>query len=469
MAENTPITEKSFEFKELTITSVNGTSYDVYPQLVELTIFEDIYNSTLSGKVVLSDSVELFSMVPFTGFEYLTIVVVKPGYQKETIFEKVFRVYKLHHDEINQTSRSSQTYTLYFCSEENIISASRLLSKSYKGSTSSFIIKDILKNVLGVSNKKFDPQEPKNIEESFGRMNVIIPNIHPLQACVWLTTRTVSVSRKNSSANFMFYENREGYNFKSLEKLFSEQTKAKYKFKQKNVDTSGDRKETIIDEYRDVIKYEIMNTYDVMRGTFLGMFSSTLKGIDLVRLRADDTVFDYDEYFKNSTHINNDILSDYKEGYPFHNENIDRTGTKTYKNYFAARRMYPTTKDHDIHPVISKKQPNIKPNLVERWLLQRISQVNQLNYFKLKLVLPGDTYLTVGDIIEFKMPLIKTQTPGEDPNNPYYSGRYMITAIRHKLDYQTYEMVVEATRDCLSTRLIDAKNDDPYLKELKKL
>jgi len=65
MAENTPITEKSFEFKELTIKSVDGNSYDVYPQLIEMSIFEDIYNSTLSGKITLSDSVEFFSVTRF--------------------------------------------------------------------------------------------------------------------------------------------------------------------------------------------------------------------------------------------------------------------------------------------------------------------------------------------------------------------------------------------------------------------
>jgi len=468
MAENTSITEKNFEFKEITITSVNGTSFDVYPQLVEFTIFEDIYNSTLSGKLILSDSVELFSSIPLTGFDFLTVVIVKPGYQKEIIFEKIFRIYKLQHDEINQVSRSSQTYTLHFCSEENIISLSRTMSKSYKGVSSSFIIKDILKNHLGVSNKKFDPRNPKDIEESFGRQDIIIPNLHPLQAAIWLTGRTISVSRKNSSANFMFYENREGYNFKSLEKLFLQQTRAKYKFKQKNIDVSG---ETIIDEFRDVIKYEIVNTYDVMRGIISGLFSNNFKAVDLVRLRADDNVFNYDDFFKNSIHINNDRIPEepeYKHAHPFHNENEDRTQTKTYKNYFARTRMYPTNRGHDVIPSISKKQPGINPSLVERWMSQRMSQINQLNFFKLKLVIPGDTYLTVGDIIEFKMPLIKTQTPGEDPNNPYYSGRYLITAIRHKLDYQSYEMIVEGTRDCLSQELLPAKNDDPYLRELKK-
>jgi hypothetical protein len=466
MTENTYITEKSFEYKELTITSSDGNSYDIYPQLIELSMFEDIYNSTISGSVLLSDSVELFSMIPLTGFEFLNISIVKPGYSKETIFEKTFRVYKMVHNEIDQSSRSNQTYTLHFCSEENLVSLSRLISKSYNGVSSSFIIKDILKNELGVSRKKFDPNEPKNIEESSGRQNIIIPYLHPLQAANWITTRSISLSSKNSTANFMFYENREGYNFKSLEKLFLQPTRAKYTFKQKNVEIKD---ESIIDEYRDVIKYEIMNTYDVVKAMSQGMFSSTFKGVDLVRLRADDIVLDYNDFFNKSVHLHNDKQEEFKQAYPFHNEYEDRLQNKVYKNYFATRRMYPTNKDHDIIKSISSKQSGIKPNLVERWMLQRMSQISQLNYFKIKLVLPGDTYLTVGDIIEFKMPLIRRHLPGETNDNPYHSGRYLITAIRHKLDYQNYEMIVEATRDCLSSKLPESNNNDPYLRELKKL
>ena len=102
-------------------------------------------------------------------------------------------------------------------------------------------------------------------------------------------------------------------------------------------------------------------------------------------------------------------------------------------------------------------------------MLQRISQINQLNYFKLKLVIPGDTYITIGDVIEFEMPLHSTKVKGEKNINPFYSGRYLITAIRHKLNKESYEMVVEATKDCLSTSYPVAQNDSIEVKEIKKL
>ena len=129
--------------------------------------------------------------------------------------------------------------------------------------------------------------------------------------------------------------------------------------------------------------------------------------------------------------------------------------------------MYPTNAKHNTKTAISRRQPGINPNLVESWMLQRASQLNQLNYFKLKLSVPGDTLITIGDIIEFRLPLINSKIKGEKNENPYYSGRYLITAIRHQMNTSKYEMVLEATRDCLSERYKDALNSNSDMKEIK--
>lgn len=281
----------------------------------------------------------------------------------------------------------------------------------------------------------------------------------PFAAISWLAARTVSASPKSFGANFMFYENTQGYNFRSLETLFQKPSKAKYTYKVKNVDFSDD---TSVSEIQDVIKYEFMKNYDILNGINSGMFSSVLKGVDLTRLQVNDSVMNYDTFFSNSVHIER------KNAFPFHNQYQDRLKNKTHENYFAARRMYPTNRTHDTNPTISKKQPSIKQNLVEAWMLQRITQINQLNYFKLKMVIPGDTYLMIGDIIEFDLPLVAAKNPGEKNINPYYSGRYLVTAIRHIFDYHRYEMVIEATRDCLSAPYPTSLNDNPDISELKK-
>jgi len=461
MFEKSYFSDKSYVLQKLDLISTNGSGVNIYAQMVELSIFEDIYNSTISGEVTLSDAVDFFATVPLSGFEFISIGIGKPGSERELVFDKVFRVYKMTSGGIKPATTSTHVYTLHFCSEENLLSSSRRVSKSYRGKTSSQIVRDILTNQLGVSSTKL---EGSFIEDTEGRQNLIIPYLNPLTAISWVASRTVSTGTKGSSANYMFYENTFGYNFVSLDTLFEQETKAKYSYNVKNKDFPDD---TPIDDIRDVIKYEFMNTFDVLNATINGMFSSMLRGVDLTRLQVNSSVFNYKEFFNNATHLQNEYAEDQTSPYSFQNEYSDRFDNKVYNNYFASMKMYPTNKGHDTDSNISKKQSGINQNLVESWLLQRVSQINQLNYFKLKLVIPGDTYITVGDVIEFSLPLGTGDDPGGQNINPYYSGRYLITAIRHKLNYESYEMIVEATKDCLSEEYPDALSGDSLIDEVK--
>lgn len=462
MSENTQILEKGYELKTITLFSNNKKAFDIYPQMIEVSMFEDIYNSTMSGMILISDSIDIFASTPLTGFEYIKIIMNKKGYSRDIILDKTFRIYKMEMKDVAKATTSNQVYVLYFCSEENILSQSRLVSKSYRGQTTSNIVRDILFNQLNVMQERV-PSE--NIEESFGRNNLIIPYLNPLTAINWVSSRTLD---KNGMPSFLFFENRNGFNFQSLDKIFKQETKVKYTYDLKNIEKQG---ENSAEEYHDVISYEFMNVYDVMRATTNGMFSSVLKTVDLLKLRADDIVLEYDEEFQKSTHVENMMISKLeqrKTPYPFHNNNEDRLKNKTTKNYFAFRRMYPTNLTHGITSYISQRQPGLVPNLVENWMLQRVSKINQLNYFKLKLVAPGDTLITIGDIIEFRIPLVANKVKGEKNENPYYSGRYLVTAIRHIIDYQRYEMIIEATRDCLAVEYPKADNSDPTISEIKK-
>jgi hypothetical protein len=359
----------------------------------------------------------------------------------------------------NPSTTSNQSYVLHFCSEENLVSSSRRISKAYRGKTVSNIIKDILVNHLSVSPSKV---RAENIEETSGVHDIVIPFLNPLAAIAWLTSRTVSATSKSSGANFMFYENTEGFNFKSLETLFQKPTKAKYTYSSKNREPS--KNDTSLTEIREVIKYEFMNVFDTMSGINSGMFSSTLKTIDLLKLQASDYTMNYKDFFENTSHIEKG-----KKAFGFQNEYQDRFKNTTQENYYSVMRMYPTNKGHDTDSIISAKQPSIKQNFVEKWMLQRITQINQLNFVKVKLVIPGDTFITVGDIIEFQMPLVSTKDPGSTNYNPYHSGRYLITAIRHKINRDNYEMIVEGTRDSISAPYSSAKNDEPIISGIKKI
>jgi hypothetical protein len=83
-------------------------------------------------------------------------------------------------------------------------------------------------------------------------------------------------------------------------------------------------------------------------------------------------------------------------------------------------------------------------------MLRRNSQFQQINNIKIRIVVPGDSQRRVGEIVYIKLPTIEPITQ-EDPTSvdPFYSGRYLISRIKHSLtaDSETYETIMELVKD----------------------
>ena len=87
---------------------------------------------------------------------------------------------------------------------------------------------------------------------------------------------------------------------------------------------------------------------------------------------------------------------------------------------------------------------------VEEWLGQRTSQKRQLETVKLQFSVPGDSAREVGDLIWFQYPSENPEPPlANKPVEPhkYYSGKYLITALRHQLTGKEYTLRIEAIKD----------------------
>ena len=65
--------------------------------------------------------------------------------------------------------------------------------------------------------------------------------------------------------------------------------------------------------------------------------------------------------------------------------------------------------------------------------MQRESLLNLLNNTVLNCTVPGNTLFTVGNIVEVEMPSFASNLPNMRNIDPYLSGKYLITAVRHVL------------------------------------
>jgi hypothetical protein len=88
---------------------------------------------------------------------------------------------------------------------------------------------------------------------------------------------------------------------------------------------------------------------------------------------------------------------------------------------------------------------------VEEWLAQGISQRLQSQSVKINFTVPGDSSREVGDLIWFQYPSENpetAETSGVTEPHKYYSGKYLVTALKHKIvKDQEYIMAIEAMKD----------------------
>lgn len=413
MAETGILETTQFELSSLVLIATNGKAIDLKFITHDINIYQDIYSNCLSGEIfVQKDSLNIITAYGLHGNEYLYIKFSNPG---SNGFERVFRIYKI--SEYNVANLNSLEYTIHFCSEEFVLNQQKRISKSYKNLTVSRIIEDILQNHLKLSDDLYGKTV---IEETKGAQSLIIPNMRPLEAINWLSS--FSINEKLSSA-FLFYENQFGYNFRSLETIYSDPIYKKITMQPKNVQTDTDKKQL---NNSNVDRFKIKQLFDVIETESTGGYSSKLLRIDIVSQGHKEIRFD--PITNASKHLNDYVpFNDAKNRF----EN-DLTAESAYYRYF----------------------PMFQGDLTDKWLLQRAMQLSLLNSFRMNVQLPGDSQITAGTILDLDFPFIKPiDSADQAKSDPYLSGKYLVTSVRHRIFNNKYTNYLEICRDSNKTAL----------------
>ena len=347
-----------FKIRQLEIVSKVGT-IDVSGIFDELNIYDSIMMPCMSGNIVIRDALGLSSQLYFDGSEYLNINIGKEDEEDVTSFKKTFRIYRQSdRKNINQTS---EMYVLHFVSEELIYSKQQKVIQTYTGNhheAAAAILKDYLKvqpksNKIGV------------IEESRGIHTYNFPNMSPFESLNWLAQRAIN---DEGLPNFIFFQNKIGYNFVSLSTLLSQNVLFDVNFNPKNLIPS------IAQELigaRDVRIGEQHNLIDNIQN---GVYAGTFIGFDPLTRKITTNKIDFQNIYKKSKHANknpNITAARNRDGldgsqmynskislYPFQSTRIDSSYTKSNDNITA-------TIIDDTHNYIFQRRAIFK-NLMQR-------------------------------------------------------------------------------------------------------
>lgn len=431
MADNTPVSPgirypNDYSLKTLTLLTAVKT-FDVKSILVELSINEDIYNNTMSGYLMVVDASGFIESLQMNGNEFIRITLGKIANNSDNFIDRIFRIFKVAKRN-PENDGNTETYSLYFCSEELLLSEQYKISKSYKGKDITSNILDILDTYLKIPRNKVGV-----IENTYGVYDFIVPNLKPFDAINWMSNYA-RPGPGNVGSDMLFYENKFGFNFRSLQTLFKGTVYNTYSYNPKNYNLTNSSKNSDLRIYN-VMSYEIMDSFDTLGAINQGIFANRLLSVDPLLRRFKVTDFDYGSYSASAKSLNNfPVTNNYKNRF---GDALNQTPQATYKfvlsNYDQGDSEY-----------IRKNDSVQRDIMAETFIPNRTAQIPLLSYTRIKISVPGDPALTVGRIINFSL---LSKNPNNREPDDFYSGNYLITAVRHMVTLNEYKTVLELAKE----------------------
>jgi hypothetical protein len=86
---------------------------------------------------------------------------------------------------------------------------------------------------------------------------------------------------------------------------------------------------------------------------------------------------------------------------------------------------------------------------VEKYLPNRVAKLSAIGYQRIKVSVAGDPNLAVGKVVNFQnyqMAPAVSSNENRTPD-PFYSGNYLVTAVRHIVKNNSYITVMELSKD----------------------
>ena len=398
-----------FYLNKLILTTVDGQEHDIRFVMSEINVYEDLFNNQTTCDVFITDATNMIQNLPIFGFETLFLDFNTPN---KNHFSKTFRLVRITNRQLFKDRQAA--YILHFVAQEAVNNLKIHVSKSYKGKLISDIVTDLHTTWLGGGTI--------NVEPTKYQQHIIIPMLNPCHAINWLATRANSATYEG--ANYLYYQDKDQFQFVSIESRLALPSSLYYTFQTANIrkDTLGYKPEDLPANIIAIQAYTFNHYSDILENIQSGMYGNELYTHSQSRKIWKYYTFDYPTSF-----------DDYKQLY---------AGNLLFNSRFqddsphGKHKLFPTGHDQDGYPF----QP-------ELWLPCRISQLQQLQNLKISITIPGDSERTIGQVVELRIPSPEPPIQNIQVDDKYYNGRFLIQSVRHKIDVEKYMTIMELVKD----------------------
>jgi len=230
-------------YEELVLEANDGSkSVDLRLGAVSVDYYEDIFSPTVTARITVintGDSIvgkdnkleSIYNGLPLRGGERLSMKI-KPNNQTGLVSKKSLDFSSnpnryLYVSSISDVITESQreSFTLHLVSREAITNETSRVGKKFSPETRiSDSVDEIIKKYLGTSRIA-------KIDSTQNRYGFIGNMRKPFTILTWLSAKAVfSGTQNKGTAGFLFYQTQDGFNFRSVDELIKQPSKATYKY-----------------------------------------------------------------------------------------------------------------------------------------------------------------------------------------------------------------------------------------------
>ena len=432
-------------YEKFIIESADGSrNVDISAGVIAFTYFENIFSPSITARAIVVNTGNtikgkdgrmqtVFNGLPIRGGERLLIKIagnsnINKGLDFSDRPSRYFHVGSVTNVLIDE---GTETFTLNLVSRETITNETVRVGKKFPTSQKiSDSVKNILKDYIK-TDKNIEVDPTQNPYGFIGNMK------KPFSIITWLASKSVpgKGSSKDSSAGFLFYETKEGFNFRSIDNLIDEKPFRKnYTFTPGVVNSE--------DKNRDfkILRYAINRNQDLIAKLERGAFSSQRYYINPVSFKPSISVFKSSDYLKKSGMSK---LGSKQIDLPRVDDKSDKTLGELPTRIFVSMLDIGTVEEEATEE--GWNTPSKRNADPEKINAQSMMRYNQLFTQVLEITIPLNSSLSAGNIIRCEFPQT-SDTKRKEPD-PETSGLYMIKELAHYFDGKGSYSKLKLVRD----------------------
>jgi hypothetical protein len=393
--------------------NTNGDAVDLSGGVVEFRYYESVLSNNITATAVVVDSgyksegetiqtsKGILDALPIRGGER-TDIVIEDNNDNKLGFESLKGLY-VNRVRDADSGTSSDTFFIDFASKEYFANEQQRVIERYEGK-----ISDHVKKIISSIEGKIE-----QVDNTSSSYNFIGNDRKPFYTCTWLASKAVPDQDVGSRAGYLFYQTRDGFNFRSIDKIFEQEPVKKYMF-----NNTG---ETPTEYDANILDFSIDSDIDLKQNMTLGTYNSRAIYFNPFSMDYYVKEFKYkpDNVGKAGKYFAGDLVA----------KEFTESPTRLMSHVFDVGTM-PNGKGND-QLEQWKKNSTTSNYDAENTMAQSVMRYNQMFTVKTNVTIPADFSIKAGDIVQCDFPEVSGERAKE--KNPQTGGIYMVASVCHRV------------------------------------